>query len=240
MRTKGRSWHRIAGALLWMLPAAFADCPGSPPPGTVCMNLNSPGNNGMNGVYVGPYYATIDGVETAVICDDFGDESYIPESWTADIFTPPDYTTTRDAEKWAALTPLQQGGFSVAQDYNMVGWLATQMLDNMSNPTTEGELHFALWAVFDPTAIPFLDSASQGWLSQAANYKDDTSFISSFTIYSPDTNYPISSPGSATNPPQEFLVHTPEPPALAVLGLDLSGLAGLVFLLRRRARQLHS
>jgi len=203
------------------------------------MNLTNPGNNTMDGVYVGPYYASINGgVSTAVICDDFGDESYIPETWTADVFTPPNYTTTRDAQKWAGLTVAQQKGFTVAEDYNMVGWLASEMLGNLSNPTTVGELHFALWAVFDPAAIPFLDSASQNWLSQAASYKDNSSYISDFTIYSPDTNYPISVGGtaiSASNPPQEFLVHTPEPPALAFLGLDLSGLAGLVFLLRRRA-----
>ena len=244
MRRKTRnSWYVIAAALLCTVPAAFAACPGSAAQGTACMDLVNPGNNIMDNVYVGPYYASINGgVPTAVICDDFSDDSYVPETWTADIYNTPNYGTTpanetRDAQKWTALNAITPQTYSVAQDYNMVGWLATEMLNNLSNPTTEGELHFALWAVFDPSALPYLDSNSLSWLSQATAFKNDSSYISSFTIYSPDLTQPISAPGSATNPPQEFLVHTPEPPVLAVLGLDLSGLAGLVFLLRRRVRQ---
>ncbi len=214
------------------------------------MNLNSPGSNVMGYVYVGPYYAMINGVETAVICDDFGDESYVPETWTADVFNAPNYVIsptdeTRNAYKYSVLPQPQP--YTLAQDYNMVGWLATEMLAYSGNQTTVGDIHYALWAVFDPTALPYLQSvdptdavAASTWLSNAAAYANNSSFISSFTIYSPDTNYPISYPGSTTNPPQEFLVHTPEPAALAVLGLDLSGLAGLVFVLRRRMRQSHS
>ncbi|MEO7145901.1 MAG: hypothetical protein ABI165_20600 [Bryobacteraceae bacterium] len=224
------------------------------------MDLTGAGNNVMAGIYVGPYYAYINnnGVSTPVICDDFADESFLPDTWTADIFTPPDYVTTRDAQKWNLLTPAQQGGYTVAQNYDAVGYLASEMLANSNNQSVVGELDFALWNVFDPTAIPYLANAYSGTCSVsnpaacyagAANayYADArsavsgdmntgfTSYISGYSIYSPDQGYPYV-PGNA-GPPQEFLVRMPEPPALAILGLDMSGLAGLVFLLRRRMRR---
>lgn len=57
-----------------MLHGAFAT--------TVSVDLTSPGSslagtNVLNGVYVGAYTATINGVSTPVICDDFSDDSYI-------------------------------------------------------------------------------------------------------------------------------------------------------------------
>ena len=127
--------------------------------------------------------------------------------------------------------------------YDEVGWLALQLLTHPNLPTV-GDIHFALWAVFDPNALNVLSSTVQTDVSvwskaaAAAVSADSTaknSFISQFTVYSPDTNYPACSGSNCTvQPPQEFLVKTPEPPFFALLGVDLSGVGALVFLLRRR------
>src|ERR1700691_2444139 len=69
----------LALSLLCIAPSAFAD--------TASMDLTGAGSNVMDGVYIGPYTATINGVSTPVICDDFADESYIGEAWTANIST---------------------------------------------------------------------------------------------------------------------------------------------------------
>ena len=63
-----------------------------------------------------------------------------------------------------------------------------------------------------------------------------STYISKFTIYSPDTSYQICVGANCTGqkPPQEFLVRAPEPPFFALLGVDLSGVGALIFLLRRR------
>ena len=65
-----------AATLLFLAPSALAD-------GTATMTLTGAGINSLDGVLIGPYTATINGVSTPVICDDYGDESYIPEAWTA-------------------------------------------------------------------------------------------------------------------------------------------------------------
>lgn len=263
VKTIRKSGLIVAGALMCIAPSAFAQCPGGPPPaGSACMDLYSAGSNVMGDIYVGPYYALINGVSTAVICDDFGDESFLPETWTADIFTPPNYVVapgtasvdaTRNAIKWGMTAP--SSAAQLALDYDAVGWLSTEMLANLGNSVTEGEIDYALWNVFDPSALPYLQSFYAGsqcmggstpcyyqgavnWynlaMTAASTDPTKTAYISGYTIYSPDTSLPISSPGGPNNPPQEFLVYTPEPPALAILVLDLSGFAGLVYLLRRR------
>src|SRR5882724_5037887 len=63
---------------------AFGSCAFGAP---VSMQLTSPGNNGLGGVYVAPYYASIDGgTAFAVICDDYADESWVgAPSWNANV-----------------------------------------------------------------------------------------------------------------------------------------------------------
>ena len=78
MMNTRQPWRLSAVALLFA-PAMFA--------ATVSMTLTSAGGNISNGVYVNPYTASINGVSTTVICDDYVDDSYVGESWTADVHT---------------------------------------------------------------------------------------------------------------------------------------------------------
>jgi hypothetical protein len=254
-------------------PMAFGDCPQTAAPANeACMYLQNAGyTGGFAGVYVGPYTATInDGTPTAVICDDYKDESYIPEYWTADIVkgssgvsgVPGDLTTTRDAQLTPTLT-----GTQLQQAYDEVGYLSLQLLATpVTDVNTVGEIHFALWSVFDPQALVDLNTAvggnniytaAQADLANAINVvtgiggynggKGDmasnySSYISQFTIYTPAGppsqicigGTTPSSCSSGYGVPQEFLVRTPEPPFFALLGVDLSGVGALIFLMRRR------
>jgi hypothetical protein len=249
---------------LCLAPSVFADCSATTKTpvvaGTACMDLESAGSKILTNVYVGPYTAYINGslTPTSVICDDFKDDSYIPEYWTADIFSGANITpatNTRMAQvvngQFAPGIPAITGT-ALVQAYNEVGYLAIQLL-SAPDAITAGEIHFALWNVFDPAALKYLNDyygAGNGYYTaaladynQALTFKDNPNYISQFTIYSPDTNYSITcSPAGAacpTKPPQEFLVRTPEAPFLALLGVDLSGIGALIYLVgRKRAARL--
>jgi hypothetical protein len=226
-----------AGALACCAPSLFGAI-------TASMDLTSAGSDlvqtSLGWVYVGPYTALVNGVSTSVICDDFVNDSYIPELWTADVYTAPN-SSTQDAENSHLV------GTALTQAYNEVGYLASLML-NASNPTTIGEIDFALWNVFDPGSAGAISTITNSTIqSQALMYyhqalaavaaNPSKSYISQFAIYSPDTSESITCAGqgcSATDPPQEFLVKTPEPPEVALLGVDLSSVGLLCLLLSRR------
>lgn len=208
----------------------------------VSMTLTSPGStltgtNALAGVYVGAYEATINGVSTPVICDDFGDESYVPESWTASSSAFSNLSST----KWAANYPSNYGAL-----YNEAAWLIEQMI-NPVNASQLGEIQYAIWGVFSPTAITDLtnynaaDGAlAQSWLNHAQGQAP--SDPSSFTVYTPvipPTPTCYNGQGQAvqcaSSPPQEFIVYNAsEPPSLAILCADLLLLGLAIGFLRRR------
>lgn len=222
-------------ALLCCVPAALASQ-------TASMDLTGAGNNILGGVYVGPYTATINGVSTEVICDDWKDESSIGETWTANVTSLPSAGSLGSVVMWTGT-----GTVSQQVEYDEVAWLVSQML----NPSTTckysgadcvGDISFAIWQLTDPSANPFgnLTSGSadlenaEWWLSQAESL---TSFpagdFSNFLIYTPTNG----------GPPQEFIAD----PVLAsesspgiLLGADLLGLAVLIFMFRRRMVQTQS
>lgn len=197
----------------------------------VSMTLTGVGNNGvLGGVFVGPYVATIDGVTTDVICDDFFDETYVGESWKANVSTLADLTQT----KWGA---------AATQQYQEAAWLSLQLIDppkSCSGANCAGDIQYAIWEVFDPPSAgldPFDYLSGQdltnakGWLTAAKqNYGAGVDY-SNITIYTPLNG----------GPPQEFItVKTPEPPTLGLLWMDLSAFVGVVLLLRRRRAWFHN
>ena len=207
---------------------------------TVSLDLTSPGStvtgtNALDGVYVGAYTATINGVSTPVVCDDYTDESYVPEDWTAYVNT---FSTLSDGQtKWGDNPTLYEEAF----------WLVEQMY-NPANSSEVGELSFAIWGLFDSTALSDLQSYStadyniaENWLTQAemsSNYGSvDTA---DFTIYTPDTSDSITCPGYSNGdcpdtPPQEFITYNaPEPSVAAILGADLLLFGFVLEVLRRR------
>src|SRR5258708_38726044 len=125
MMNTRQPWRLSAIALLFA-PAMFA--------ATVSMTLTSAGGNISNGVYVNPYTASINGVSTTVICDDYVDDSYVGESWTADVHTLSDLTNTR----W---------GPQATQLYNEAAWLSIQLLAS-NDASTRAAISFPIWGVF--------------------------------------------------------------------------------------------
>jgi hypothetical protein len=217
----------------------------------------------MGGTYTSPYTGYLNnnsGNALAIICDDFADEVYLGESWTALATNVADINSSTTNQLY-----FDQGDVTLQQQQYMVAsYLAEQLLTadavNPGDQTTVGELSFALWGVFDPTlltaanpagltgtlstgqlgaAIGYLDNAESA-VSAAISGEGQSAYLSTFAnveLYSATTN---GTTAEAENPsrPQEFIVvNMPEPSAPSLILIDLLGAAGLVFFARRwRAR----
>jgi hypothetical protein len=223
----------LAVALLCFGPLAFGQ-------GSASFNVTSVGNNVMNGIYVGPYTATVNGSSMSIICDDFADDTYNGESWTATVTTVSNLTGT----KWGNNKSL----------YDEAGYFATQMMSLESNPQgnsqTIGYLSYVIWALFDAKDVKnWLYSqglqgintwnAIQGYLASAGNYANFTP-PSNFFIFTPNTKNPITCNGGpcpTSGPPQEFIGFlTVAEGGSALLYMLFAGLAcGAAVMLRRPA-----
>ena len=232
---------------------------------TASMDLTSAGGNVWDSsVYIGPYTATITqsgsttGIVTPVICDDFADNSYVPETWTA--YEGTVATLSSDPNlKWGNNPVL----------YDEMAYLATLLINPANSANTDDAIQFAIWQLSDPTGttsdpgvIPYLqgklgtgtnytnfegttsspNSGTVQWYVQQAESNYGSSTWANISIYSYDTGAACPTPGNATAPcqsapPQEFLVvTTPEPSTLLMLGLGL----GAMFLMWRRQRNVAS
>jgi hypothetical protein len=225
-----RTWKcvRLASLLLVSVFALVAHAD------SVSMQLTGVGNGTvMGGVYVNPYNATVNGTPTIVICDDFAADSYLGETWTANVSTFSDLSKT----KW---------GTSAALQYNEAAWLTIQLLQlSPADTATQSAISFAIWELFTPTASlslnPTQQAATQVWLDAVAKASQSFSAgqFSDFVVYTPDASKPIMVGGtviSPTNPPQEFLarIRVAEPSALGLLLFNLTAVVGAAFLMRRR------
>ncbi|HTW22877.1 MAG TPA: PEP-CTERM sorting domain-containing protein [Candidatus Baltobacteraceae bacterium] len=207
----------------------------------VSMTLTGVSSGGYNidGVYTSPYTATVGGAaNTPVICDDFADDSYIGESWSATVSTVADLAGN---VKWGSETNAQQ-------NYDIAAWLAEQLFAPGVTTTQTEDISFAIWLALDPTDVtnyltntspdPGTLSAAQGWINTAENAistQDLTSAdFANVLVYTevPGTAVDCNGGACPANSPQEFLVVTPEPGSLVLLLVGLIALVGIAY--RRR------
>jgi len=177
-----KSWYLAAVALALMF---LATGPLAAQPPTTTFNLTGVGS-GENwaGVYTSPYSGNINGGPTIpVICDDFADDSYVPESWTAYVTSLSSLSSgsTDGYLKWAGATVGSAPPLNQVAAYTVAAVLAVEILQNTApaDATTEIELSYAMWALFDPTGIPS-DPGALAWLA-AEGYPSGSSFYSAVT-----------------------------------------------------------
>ncbi len=193
------------------------------------LTLNNAGSDVMGGVYVGPYNFTLsvggESQSVQLICDDAASEVFNGESWT---------TTTAT---FPSLDNVKFKGSNQTQNYEEIAWLVQQMYANISNPTTVGEIQWAIWDIYDPgvsSSDPWgsLTSAQQtaiaSWLAQAELPSDySTGNYSDLVIYTPVSG--TQNPSNYGDPQEYFgvntpIIPTPEPGTMALMGLGLLAL----------------
>lgn len=249
MRIFGIAQNRIAGVLGVVGIAVLAFASASTADSTVTMKMTGVGN-GANGVgqgttvdsskygvdvYVDPYFATVSGLgsNVPVICDDWSADTSMGEQWSANV---------TNAASVAGGSGMFGNTPSAQPLYNEAVWLATQIMSsyNSQNYTAEAEYTFALWELtYGPTnnaAAPspsaFLASASglpSNFLSMVASDLSTAQGMGSFNA----SGWEILTPTTEGQPgaPQEFLVQTPEPSTILMLGL---GLGAMLVMWRRK------
>jgi len=191
-------------------------------PSAASVQMTFGGVNGAQafGVYLSPYFGTMDGTDVVLFCVDFANEVQIGQQWDANL-TPiasgADLGDTRFGAEPDAL-----------QLYEQAAWLALQF---WSQPASQyADIQATIWQLFDTNAPA---PSSSFWLDQAqANYAS--------TNYG--KFYIITNTGAVeqTGQVQEFLTDAlptaaPEPGSELMIGLVLIGV-GCV--LRRRRRTL--
>jgi hypothetical protein len=197
-------------SLLFLAVPAFAD--------PVGVQLTGVQGGYQGGVYVTPYYLSINGgTPIDVVCDDYTHEVWVGEAWSANVSTFSNLGDTR----W---------GSSDTQQYDEAAWLYEQYLNGNASA---GDVNFAIWSLFDPQ----LNASTPGWDQGVSNllswagqwYSDGAGGVnfSDFMIITPTDG----GPGS----PQEYLAvqPTPEPGTLVLMG---SGLLLLAIFARKKSR----
>jgi len=182
--------------------------------GPTQITLTSVGGASQGGVYVAPYYLSVNGgTPIEVICDDYTHSVYVGESWTATLQT------------FASLggTRFGAGAF---QQYAEAAWLFTQFL---SNPSKAGDINFAVWDLFSPSAVQKntsgWTSGAQNWLTAAQTWFSQNCTLSTSSCQGINLSaFVFITPTNLTgsNSPQECIeMTTPEPVSIALFAVGL-------------------
>ena len=198
----------------------------------------SPGYNDGS-YYTYPYNFSINGspVLTPMLCDDFVDDVFIGESWTATVSTLD--TIVANGQMIPVAGSLAFGQTKL-KAYMEAAYLYDKLYESL-DASSSVNINHAIWALF--SATPYnADSAALFAEANANTSESDTSTLSDIMFFTPIAGtqmlngQPVTS-GPHDGRPQEFIGKVPEVSSLALLGF---GLAGLGALARRKQHLLAS
>ena len=193
-----------ASIFLFMAPAAFADD---------VVTINGTYAFANNGYGIPPYGGTLNGQAAEFYCVDFSHDIQAGDTWNAVV------TNLTSGANYSATylfnSTLTNPNLAAFQTYEDLAWLVTQM-QGTSNQTTQAADQWAIWSLSGGASQdPFTGSNSAtALLTDASNAVNGGWTAQGFEILTPDKG----------QYGQEFLVKTPEPSGLLMLGVGLCGL----------------
>src|ERR1039458_9730641 len=179
-------------------------------PSAASVQMIFDGVNGTQafGVYVSPYFGTMDGTPVDLFCVDFSNEVQVGQQWDANL-TP----ISPGAELGDTRFGAEPGAL---EHYEQAAWLALQFA---SQPASQyGDIQATMWQLFEPDAPA---PSTPYWLQQAASNYASTD---SGDFYVITNTGPVQQFGQV----QEFLTEivpaaAPEPNAQLLIGVVLIG-----------------
>lgn len=180
------------------------------------------GANSGYGVYVYPYYFSVDGSQypdlLALLCDSYDNEVWKNETWQAHVIPITAFFAGTNGDK-----------------YKEAAWLMSNMGIHPS-PADAVAYNFAIWGLFSTNALNSAGYASSG----AGNAISDAGPIpmgfdfSGYSVYVPIAGTQMLNGNRVSQTPQEYIGYSrpvPEPASLATLGTGLFTVCGFI---RRR------
>jgi hypothetical protein len=166
-----KSWYVIVALALLATTALLAQEP-------VTFNLNSLGSGStLASAYTSPYTGSINGGPTIdVICDDFADNTFDPEEWTAYETQLSSLTSgTPDSTlKWlgnGSTITVDGQNLNQFQAYSVAAVLAVELLASSPGSQLQEDLSYAMWGLFDPTGTSS-DPGAFTWLGDNGDTTD--------------------------------------------------------------------
>jgi hypothetical protein len=220
---------KAIGAFWWGAMAVLLLAPGAFAQSTV--TLTGVQGSAWDGIYVSPYYATVNGVpNTPVVCDDFADDSYLNSTWNANVTS---FSSLSSSPGGLAGTAWGNVAGTTFKMYEEAAWLTEQVLTQAPGSAAQISYSFADWAVMDPSGVlswlkAYGDTGlcnaifgtgnncandnvtAGGLLYTAQNNTYTAGEFSNVVIISPDVpgSNTVCTPGNC--PSQEFLEVVPE------------------------------
>jgi hypothetical protein len=184
------------------------------------VNVTFTGANGQtdsSGYLIAPYYATVNGVNETVYCDDFANDVSIGQKYTANVTNMGSGNLSETRYGGLTYTLQTQHGsatYSGLQVYEMVAYLTTEY---GSNQTTNGQIQDTIWNLFNP------NSGNQN--------VSPPKLSSNYWLYAAESNYSSINPsnfniitntgGQALTGGIQELIFAPEPASMLMIGFGL-------------------
>jgi hypothetical protein len=204
MRHFAKALIVAAGVLMFMAPRAFADN---------VVDFNGSYAFGNNGVGIPPYGGTLNGQAEEFYCVDFSHDISSGDSWDVAI------TPITNSANYSGTYLFTGSNATTETIYEEFAWLITQEQAS-SNQNAIAADQWAIWSL-SGGSDPYSGSESAATLLAAASAAVSGGYTAQ--------GWEILTPDNGTHG-QEFLVQTPEPGSLALLGI---GLCAMLFFVKR-------